>query len=309
MQTPLTVIGGFLGAGKTTLLNHLLRQPGGRRITVLVNDFGAINIDAELVTKHDGRTIALSNGCICCSIGDSLVGALIGLTGQPGSPDHIVVEASGIADPGRIAEIAFVEPSVRLSGIIVVADAGHVRRLADDKYVGDAVLNQLDAADILILNKIDLTDEVINNETVSWLRRRVPGVKIIQALHSAVPAEIVLGFEHEVRRTGSGSTGHRQHGAGDFTATFFKAGRPFRMEALRRVLDTMPPGVLRAKGQVVTDENPDVPVILQLVGRRWSLASDAGSFSQPGTRLVIIGLTGAIEPEEIQARLASALSV
>ena len=103
--TPLTVVGGFLGAGKTTLLNHLLRQTK-QRLAVLVNDFGAINIDAELVASHNGNTISLANGCICCSIGDNLVEALVDLTRQRSLPDHIIIEASGVADPARIAELA-----------------------------------------------------------------------------------------------------------------------------------------------------------------------------------------------------------
>ncbi|MGH7071116.1 MAG: CobW family GTP-binding protein [Acetobacteraceae bacterium] len=305
--TPLTVIGGFLGAGKTTLLNHLLRDPAGRRMTVLVNDFGAINVDADLIAKHDGETIALSNGCICCSIGNSLVAALIGLTRQAHRPDQIVVEASGIADPGRIAEIAFLEPSVRLSGIIVVADAEQLRRQADDRYVGDALRSQIAAAEILILNKVDLISEAAREETASWVRQHAPGAKVVQAVRSAVPAGIVLGFDREAGRTWPGWTGKYPHDVGDYTAILFKAGRPFRMQALRRVLDALPSGVLRAKGQVITDENPDTPAVLQLVGKRWSLEPSPSPSSRPGNRLVIIGLKGAVEAEEIEARFASAL--
>src|SRR5689334_9991881 len=101
MAIPLTVIGGFLGAGKTTLVNHLLRGGHGRRIAVMVNDFGAINIDAELVADRAADTISLANGCICCSIGDSLMLALIELLHRPDPPEHLVIEASGVADPAR----------------------------------------------------------------------------------------------------------------------------------------------------------------------------------------------------------------
>ena len=103
---PFTVIGGFLGAGKTTLLNRLLRGATGRRFAVMVNDFGALDIDGRLVAEHAGETIALANGCLCCTIGDSLVTTLLALLERSERFDHIVVEASGVADPGRIADLA-----------------------------------------------------------------------------------------------------------------------------------------------------------------------------------------------------------
>src|SRR5665213_3036640 len=96
---PLTVIGGFLGAGKTTLLTHLLRGDHGRRIAVLVNDFGAINIDAELVRSRTADTISLANGCACCSVAGDLTRALVALAQREDPPDAIVLEASGLADP------------------------------------------------------------------------------------------------------------------------------------------------------------------------------------------------------------------
>src|ERR1700748_2298313 len=101
---PFTVIGGFLGAGKTTLLNRLLAGETGRRFAVLVNDFGALDIDSRLIARHGGDTIALANGCLCCTIGDSLVTNLLALLETPERFDHIVVEASGVADPARVAD-------------------------------------------------------------------------------------------------------------------------------------------------------------------------------------------------------------
>lgn len=305
-QTPLTVIGGFLGAGKTTLLNNILRDPGGRRITALVNDFGKINIDAELVAKHDGRTIALSNGCVCCTIGNSLIAALIRLTRQPELPDHIVIETSGIADPGRVAEIAFLEPSIGLAGVIVVADAEQVRELAADRYVGDAVGNQLHAADILILNKVDLTSASEREDTLSWLRQFAAGPRIVQATHAGVPVAVVLGPAHDGRRIRLHPSANQQYAAG-FASTVVEAARPFRMGALRHTLDTLPASILRAKGVLLTDENPKVPAILQLVGKRWSLEPDAGRAIEPGSRLVIIGLADGFDPEDIRARFVDAL--
>ena len=104
-RIPLTVIGGFLGACKTTLLNHLLTQAQGRRLAVLVNDFGAINLDRALIATEEAGAIELTNGCVCCQIGDDLTAALIALIESPRPPEAIVVEASGVSDPWRIAQV------------------------------------------------------------------------------------------------------------------------------------------------------------------------------------------------------------
>ena len=307
-KTPLTVIGGFLGAGKTTLLNHILRQRGGRRIAVLVNDFGEINIDAELIARHDGRTIALTNGCVCCSIGDNLVGALVDLAQRPETTDHIVVEASGVADPGRIAEIALLDPSLRLSGIVVVVDAGRERELARDKYLGDTIRRQIDAADILILNKTDLASEALIEQTAARLAQQAPRAELVRAAYAMVPDEIVLGLEHAARDLPPRGPIRRADHVDAFMSCVFRANRPFRMDALRRTLETMPAGILRAKGLLMTDADPGRPAILQQAGRRWTLGWESEWASPPETRLVVIGLAHRLQAEGIRERFASALS-
>src|SRR5471032_1804518 len=130
---PFTVIGGFLGAGKTTLLNRLLAGTAGRKFAVLVNDFGAIDIDGRLIKRHGGDTISLANGCVCCTIGDSLVETVMKLLDGPGRFDHIVVEASGVADPGRIADLGVLDPQLTRDGVVVVIDAVEVRARASDR--------------------------------------------------------------------------------------------------------------------------------------------------------------------------------
>src|SRR3546814_17999490 len=108
-RIPLTVIGGFLGAGKTTLLNRLLRQ-SGRRYIVLVNDFGAVNIDAALIASHDGSTINLANGCVCCPMADGLAEALLRVLDAQVRPEHIVIDASGVGGPWQLAGHALAAP-------------------------------------------------------------------------------------------------------------------------------------------------------------------------------------------------------
>ena len=121
--TAFTVIGGFLGAGKTTLLNHLLAEPSGVRYAILVNDFGELNIDESLIASHDGQTISLANGCVCCSIADDFIETIIQLVRRIDEFDQVVVEASGVSEPERIMDIARLDPELQPNGIVVLADA------------------------------------------------------------------------------------------------------------------------------------------------------------------------------------------
>ena len=146
---PITIIGGYLGAGKTTLLNRLLTEAHGLRAAVLVNDFGEVNIDAALVTEHAGDTLSLANGCMCCSMADGFAAAVARILKQGEKFDHVIVEASGVSDPGRIAETGRAFGLV-VDGIIVVVDVEQIRSQAENKYVGDTVLRQLAQADMLI---------------------------------------------------------------------------------------------------------------------------------------------------------------
>lgn len=176
----MTVLGGFLGAGKTTLLNRILREHHGLRIAVVVNDFGSINIDAELIARHDGDTVSLANGCICCSIGGSLLKTLVSIARRPVLPDHLLIEASGVADPWRVAEIGLADRRFRLDGVIVLADCERVRQQAEDRYTGDIVRRQLDADDLIVLNKVDLLAPPHREEVAHWLRTRSPGVQMLR---------------------------------------------------------------------------------------------------------------------------------
>src|SRR5260370_3946748 len=199
---PFTVIGGFLGAGKTTLLNRLLRGATGRRFAVMVNDFGALDIDGRLVADHSGDTIALANGCLCCTIGDSLVTTLLALLERPQRFDHIVVEASGVADPGRIAVLAVLEPRLARDGVIVVVDAAQVRERAADRRVGDTVMRQLGSADLLVLNKLDLAHDLAVLR--SWLSTH-SAAPVLEARHADVPLDLLFGLDRHGGSAGAGA--------------------------------------------------------------------------------------------------------
>src|SRR5262249_22014967 len=153
---PLTVLTGFLGAGKTTLLNRILNGNHGLRVAVLVNDFGSINIDAELVVGVESDVISLANGCVCCSVRDDLIEAVLRVLDRPERPEYVLLEASGVAEPSGIAApfgSAAFRDRIRLDSITCVVDAEQVFAAPEQMHLK---LWQIGFADLLILNKVDL---------------------------------------------------------------------------------------------------------------------------------------------------------
>jgi G3E family GTPase len=274
-----TVIGGFLGAGKTTLLNRLLAQAEGRRFGVLVNDFGALDIDGRLVVRHGGDTIALANGCLCCSIGDSLVTTVLGLLGRPEALDHIVVEASGVADPGRIADLATLEPRLVRDGVVVVVDGGNVRERAADRRVGDTILRQLAAADLLVLNKVDLADDPAALR--GWLGER-SGAPVLEARHGDVPLAVLFGLE----RRGMPTKGSD---ARNFRSWSYSWPNPVDRPALMAMLSETTGEILRAKGIVRFSDSADRRSIIHMVGRRIDVSEDGPWSGDVESQLVLLG--------------------
>ncbi|MGR3586145.1 MAG: CobW family GTP-binding protein, partial [Pseudooceanicola nanhaiensis] len=202
---PVTIIGGYLGAGKTTLVNHLLRT-SGLRLAVMVNEFGALPIDRDLIEAEGDALISIAGGCVCCEYGDDLVGALMQVQEMTPPPDHVLLESSGVAIPGSIlASLMFVD-GMRGDGVVVMADAAEVRTTAANRYLADTIRRQLADADILVLNKTDLVPEAELEAVTAWLREAVPGTRIIPCTQGQVPHEALLGSVPLPRR------GHRVSG-------------------------------------------------------------------------------------------------
>ena len=305
-RIPLTVVGGFLGAGKTTLLNHLLTQADGRRIAVLVNDFGAINIDRALIATQDGGAIELTNGCVCCQIGDDLTAALIGVIESAAPPDAIVIEASGVSDPWRIAQVGLADPALTLDAVLVLADAAALRAQAADPLLTDTVARQLAAADLLVVNKCDQVDAVELGALRAWLDAQAPGTPRYETSHARLPAELLGAPLHRFGATWpmhARKTTPAAHGA--LFDTWSLQGAPtFDAGALRALLKAMPSGVLRLKGLVRTDAHALAEV--QFAGRHGSLRAAQGAASQATGTVIAIGLRGRLPAEALDRLFAAA---
>jgi G3E family GTPase len=191
---PVTVLTGYLGAGKTTLLNRILSEDHGRRYAVIVNEFGEIGIDNELILSTDEELFEMNNGCICCTVRGDLIRTMHGLLAKGGNFDAIVVETTGLADPGPVAQTFFVDGYLRskaaLDSVTTVVDAKHVLlRLADSREASE----QIAFADQIVLNKADLVSEEELRTVEARLRRLNPLAPIHRAVRSRVDLDAVLG--------------------------------------------------------------------------------------------------------------------
>lgn len=300
-RLPLTVIGGFLGAGKTTLLNRWLREAQGLRIAALVNDFGALNIDAELVAATHGETLALTNGCVCCQIGDDLGRALVQVIESATPFDAVVIETSGVSDPWRIAQIGMAAPELSLEGVIVLVDAAAVAQQSHDLLLADTLARQLKSADLVVLNKADLAGAAALAQANAWAEATAPGTPRIEATESAVPLALLSGLPLPATGRGPCASGcehghdHGHRHAPDHGAMFqtwsAQPAAAIPAELLRAWLRDMPPGVLRLKGLLRTGQgaNGDEWSEIQFAGRHGSLRK-AGPPRDARAGVVAIGL-------------------
>lgn len=317
-RVPLTVIGGFLGTGKTTLLNHWLRQAQGRRIAVLVNDFGAINIDAELIASAAGDTIALTNGCVCCQIGDDLSVALIGVLQAPVPFDAVVIEASGVSDPWRIAQMGMADPGLSLDGVIVLVDASVAREQVRDPLLTDALERHLKAADLVVINKTDLVDEPALVQVRKWIAAVAGPTPQFETVQADVPQQLLGGHGLQLPPPGGCARGDAQHGAGHraghdhlhphdhshdhgemFETWSCRPDALFSAERLRALLRSMPAGVLRLKGLLRTDTLDWAEI--QFAGRHGSLRRTRPPAG--GVAVVAIGLRTRLPVAALSAAL------
>ena len=193
-KIPVTVLTGYLGAGKTTLLNRILSEPHGKKYAVIVNEFGEIGIDNDLVVGADEEVFEMNNGCICCTVRGDLIRILEGLMRRKGKFDAIIVETTGLADPAPVAQTFFVDQDVqdaaKLDAVVTVADAKWLSARLKD---APEAKNQIAFADVIIVNKTDLVSPEELREVEARIRGINPYAKLHRAVKSNVPLDAILG--------------------------------------------------------------------------------------------------------------------
>lgn len=300
----LTLLAGFLGAGKTTLLNHLIRSHQGERIGVLVNDFGDINIDAELVANVDGETITFANGCICCTILDDMVLTLFRLLHRPDAPKHVIIECSGVSDPLAVLqgfEQAKMYDIVRVQSVVAVADAERLHQTAFRDQ--PLALHQLMVADLIVLNKIDLVplDERAGLE--ERLRTTVPKARVLVANHGRVPFDLVLGTgNYDLERLLERPA--HDH-ANEFGSWSHQWVGPIDPDAFRAFVDELPASIYRAKG-IVEVPGESRRAVVQVVGKRVEVVMDKPwPAGERISKFVVVGISGQFRPELLEQQLVA----
>jgi G3E family GTPase len=301
---PVTVVGGYLGAGKTTLVNHVLRHAEGRRIVVMVNDFGDVSIDAALIAAREGDTLTLANGCVCCSIGGDLFAAFDCAIGRAERADAILIEASGVAEPDRIADFARAEPELGLDSIAVVVDGAAIETLAADRYVGRTVARQLAAADLLILNKTDLVAAADRERLRHALAAAAPRATLVETERAAIDLDLLLGAEPvSAFSCATPATSAVDHEA--MFARWSHTGPAFADEtALRARLAELPSSIHRLKG-FARLAREDATVLVQVVAGRVEVTPGVPPADlRAPTTLVAIWPRGAAGADELDAIFA-----
>jgi G3E family GTPase len=263
-RIPVTLLSGFLGSGKTTMVNHVVTDSSGLRVAVVVNEFGELGIDSALISGEASGLIELRGGCVCCVNRGDLGRALTELVASGRPIDHILVEASGLTDPGPTIE-ALVSPAladkVSFSGTVSVIDAANFDRNLES---AEAAYNQISYADLLVINKSDLVDGAAIDAIRSGLRRLNAEAPIIAATNSAIPVETILGEKDwDLGRSQPVPAGeHRPH---ELTAISLPISTPLALTKLTAWLESLPESVLRAKGIVRFGPRPDDVAAVQSV--------------------------------------------
>ena len=255
---PVTVLPGFLGAGKTTLLNHILSAEHGRKYAVVVNEFGELGVDNDLVVDADEEVFEMNNGCICCTVRGDLIRILGNLLRRRGRFDGIIVETTGLADPAPVAQTFFVDENIRekarLDAVVTVVDAFNVMQTLDES---PEAINQIAFADVIILNKTDLADEPRRAEIVVRIRKINAVAQIHEAQHGGVKLTDILdrgGFDLQralATMPDFLENDHHSHEEG-ITSMSFSVKEPLdaqRFQAwIGAVLQEQGGDILRAKG-------------------------------------------------------------
>ncbi|MBR0702139.1 GTP-binding protein [Bradyrhizobium sp. 62B] len=307
MPVPILLVTGFLGAGKTTVVNHLLAHAEGRRIAAIVNDFGAINIDAELIAGASDGVVSLANGCICCSLEGDLLRTLSTLLRRDPRPDYIVIETSGVADPSDIVRNLMDPVILReapLETVLCVLDAGTPPSALDDALQR----SQLRVADIVALSKLDLADEGAGARMRAAIRaQRVPAV-VVDAKHGEIPSALLFPA-HVARAPAPREPGPKRPAEDRFETLSWTSERPLSLPRLQQAIGKLAPKLARAKGLFETVEQPGRQTVFQFAAGRATLApGDAPAPGVPRARIVFIAELGVLSRAELDGIMAACVA-
>jgi G3E family GTPase len=299
---PVTIITGFLGSGKTTLLNQILQNKQDLKVAILVNEFGDINIDSQLLVSLDEDMVELSNGCICCTINDGLVDAVYRVLEREDRVDYLVIETTGVADPLPII-LTFVGTELRdltrLDSILTVVDA---ETFTPEHFESEVALKQVAYGDVVLLNKTDLVEQPRLKELEDYILTVKYGARILHSQYGQVPLPLILDvgltptdqYQTEDKHHNHGHDHdhhhhHSNHLENDgFVAISFQSNRPFDVRKFEQFLtEEMPNNVFRAKG-ILWFSDSQMRHIFQLSGPRYDLQADDWAVS-PNNQLVFIG--------------------
>ena len=322
---PVTIITGFLGSGKTTLLNQILKNKDNLKVAVLVNEFGDINIDSQLLISTDDDMMELSNGCICCTVNDGLVDAVYRVLERDERVDYMVIETTGVADPLPII-LTFLGTELRdftnVDSIITLVDAEAFNR---EHFQSEAALKQITYGDIVLLNKTDLVNEEKLSELEDFIHDNKVGAKIIRTSYGQVALPLILDVDLTPKNEYSSlieEDSHEHHHHHDhhdhdhhhhsnhlendgFVSISFQSDRPFDVHKFEVFLnETMPENVFRAKG-VLWFSDSELRHIFQLSGPRYQIDADVWTAEKRQNQLVFIGRD--LKSEEIDSQLNGCL--
>jgi G3E family GTPase len=303
---PILLVTGFLGAGKTTVVNHLLAHAEGRRIAAVVNDFGAVNIDAELIEGASDGVVSLSNGCICCSLQGDLLRTLAALLRRDPRPDFIVIETSGVADPSDIVR-NLMDPVIwreaPLETVLCVVDATTRPAMLDDALLR----SQLRAADVVALSKMDLVDPAGRAQMRDAVRALRPAAVVVDALRGEVPAALLFSVDLD-RVPAPREPGPRRPAVDRFETLSWTSERRLSLPRLQQAIGRLAPRLARAKGLFETVEQPGRLMLFQLAGGRATLApGGAPAAGVPRVRIVFIAEIGVLSRAEIDRIMAGCI--
>ena len=265
-KIPVTVLTGYVGAGKTTLLNRILTEQHGRKYAVIVNEFGEIGIDNDLVVGADEEVFEMNNGCICCTVRGDLIRIIEGLMKRKGKFDAIIVETTGLADPAPVAQTFFVDEDVsqraRLDAVVTVADAKWLSERLKD---APEAKNQIAFADVILLNKTDLVDEAGLADVEARIRAINPSARIHRTVNCNIPiAEVLDRKAFDLDRIMEVEpefleAGHHHHHDDEIDSFSFRAGEvnPDKfMPWISELTQREGPNILRCKGIVAFPQEP-----------------------------------------------------